>query len=81
MADQEHDNSKPEHPVSQLNMASKAHLPLPSPQVATQDGVGAKVESKSKWNTKNLGLRVAADCVSAAAAATLVAPLISIIDR
>ncbi|KAJ4425133.1 hypothetical protein N0V82_000188 [Gnomoniopsis sp. IMI 355080] len=79
MADQDHGNGKPDHPVSQLNMASKAHLPLPNPQVAAQEAVGAKVESK--WNTKNLGLRMAADCVSAAAAATLVAPLISIIDR
>ncbi|KAK3400023.1 hypothetical protein B0T20DRAFT_468320 [Sordaria brevicollis] len=35
----------------------------------------------SKWNTKNLGLRLGADLVSAASAAVLVAPVISIIDR
>lgn len=34
-----------------------------------------------KWNTKNLGLRIAADCASAAAAASMVAPLIAIVDR
>jgi hypothetical protein len=33
------------------------------------------------WNTKNLGLRLAADFVSGASAATLVAPLITIIDK
>lgn len=76
MADQDHDNGKPEHPVS-LNMGSKAHLPLPaSSQVARKEG-----KAESKWNTKNLVFRMGADLVSAAAAATLVAPLISIIDR
>lgn len=80
MADQDHDNGKPEHPVSQLKMGTKAHLPLPtSSQVARKEGAVAKAESK--WNTKNLIFRMGADLVSAAAAATLVAPLISIIDR
>ncbi|KAI0482238.1 hypothetical protein GGR56DRAFT_663243 [Xylariaceae sp. FL0804] len=37
--------------------------------------------SKQPWNTKNLGLRLASDCASAACAASLVAPIISIIDR
>lgn len=78
MADQDHDNGKPEHPVSQLKIGSKANLPLSAPQVARQDGAS---KAESKWNTKNLALRMAADFVSAAAAATLVAPLISIIDR
>ncbi|ROW05727.1 hypothetical protein VMCG_05307 [Cytospora schulzeri] len=36
---------------------------------------------ETKWNTKNLLSRLAADFVSAASAAALVAPLISIIDR
>ena len=41
------------------------------------------VDSKSgrKWNTKNLGWRLGADAISAASAAVLVAPIISIIDR
>lgn len=33
------------------------------------------------WNTKNLGLRLASDIVSGGAAATMVAPLITIIDK
>ncbi len=37
--------------------------------------------TKTKWNTKNLGLRLGADLISAASAAVLVAPVISIIDR
>ncbi|KAG7287332.1 hypothetical protein NEMBOFW57_006841 [Staphylotrichum longicolle] len=37
--------------------------------------------STAKWNTKNLALRLGADLVSAASAAVLVAPIISIIDR
>lgn len=36
---------------------------------------------KGKWNTKNLGLRLGADAVSASCSAALVAPLIAIIDR
>jgi hypothetical protein len=34
-----------------------------------------------RWNTKNLGLRLGSDAVSAASAGALVAPLISVIDR
>lgn len=80
MADQDHGNGKPEHPVSQLKMGTNAHLPLPaSSQVARKDGAITKAESR--WNTKNLIFRMGADLVSATAAATLVAPLISIIDR
>ena len=33
------------------------------------------------WNTKNLPFRLGADLISAASAAVLVAPIISIIDR
>lgn len=36
---------------------------------------------KRKWNTKNLGLRLASDAVSGFAAASMVAPLITIIDK
>ena len=34
-----------------------------------------------RWNTANLGLRLGADLTSAASAAVLVAPIITIIDR
>ncbi|KAF9874648.1 hypothetical protein CkaCkLH20_07785 [Colletotrichum karsti] len=36
---------------------------------------------ETKWNTTNLGMRLGADFISAACAGTLVAPIVSIIDR
>ena len=48
--------------------------------VATPQAAMAKSKT-TQWNTKNLGLRLGADLVSAASAAVLVAPIISIIDR
>lgn len=60
---------------------------LPSPPIAKKaamadvNGVGGITKPKLAWNTKNLGLRLGADLVSAASAAVLVAPVISIIDR
>ncbi|KAH8900200.1 hypothetical protein GQ53DRAFT_601304, partial [Thozetella sp. PMI_491] len=50
-------------------------LVMAAPKV-TADGKG-----ESKWNTKNLGWRLGADLMSAASAAVMVAPIISIIDR
>ncbi|KAK4671401.1 hypothetical protein QC764_600600 [Podospora pseudoanserina] len=38
-------------------------------------------EQTTKWNTKNLPFRLGADLASAASAAVLVAPIISVIDR
>ncbi|CAP71590.1 uncharacterized protein PODANS_6_600, partial [Podospora anserina S mat+] len=38
-------------------------------------------EQTTKWNTKNLPFRLGADLISAASAAVLVAPIISVIDR
>lgn len=73
----EQDTNKSGHPVSQLEMESrrtKTHIP----QVTRRDGA---TKAESKWNTKNLAYRMAADFVSAAAAASMVAPIISIIDR
>lgn len=71
-------NGKPENPVSQLRLEPKTSIPLPKSQLE-RENVAPKV--KSKWNTKNLPFRLAADLASATAAATVVAPLISIIDR
>ena len=48
---------------------------------ATVPLVDMKDQIKSRWHTKKLGLRLGADAVSAASAAVLVAPVISIIDR
>ncbi|KAL6353441.1 hypothetical protein LRP88_13933 [Fusarium phalaenopsidis] len=52
-------------------------------QQATSEQVNTKTTTttSSTWNTKNLGFRVLADAASAASAASLVAPLIAIIDR
>jgi hypothetical protein len=47
--------------------------------IATEPKAGS--DTTSKWNTKNLGLRLGADFLGAASAAVLVAPIISIIDR
>ncbi|KAI0200027.1 hypothetical protein F4808DRAFT_174848 [Astrocystis sublimbata] len=44
-------------------------------------GLPADRKPSQKWNTKNLGARLGADAVSAACAASMIAPLISIIDR
>lgn len=52
----------------------KLDLPLP-------EKVEGMQAPKKAWNTKNLGLRLASDAISAASAAALVAPVVSIIDR
>jgi hypothetical protein len=53
-----------------------------SSKTMTQAGlVQQPVAEKRVWNTKNLGLRLASDFVSGACAATLVAPVITIIDK
>ncbi|KAK4134481.1 hypothetical protein BT67DRAFT_380004 [Trichocladium antarcticum] len=45
------------------------------------DSAASSSKATTAWNTKNLPLRLGADLVSAASAAVLVAPIISIIDR
>jgi len=53
-----------------------------SSKTMTQAGVVQQpVAERRVWNTKNLGLRLASDFVSGACAATLVAPVITIIDK
>jgi len=63
--------------------AAVAHPAVPPPPAAivTMDKPAAGDKPATKWNTKNLALRLGADAVSAASAAVLVAPIISIIDR
>ncbi|KAI1853144.1 hypothetical protein JX265_011425 [Neoarthrinium moseri] len=53
-------------------------LPVAMPP---KPSVEVKSQLQQTWNTKNLGLRLAADFASAACAASMVAPLISVIDR
>jgi hypothetical protein len=63
-------------PVQDMD-AQPASKPMsPIPKVTETPLVEPRV-----WNTKNLGLRLASDFVSGACAATLVAPLITIIDK
>ncbi|KAK1755584.1 hypothetical protein QBC47DRAFT_191612 [Echria macrotheca] len=57
----------------------KPHLPAPHLPIAPPPKTMDK--KTAQWNTKNLGWRLAADAISAASAAVLVAPVISIIDR
>ncbi|KAI0132620.1 hypothetical protein BJ170DRAFT_730693 [Xylariales sp. AK1849] len=47
----------------------------------SKPAVEVKSQKQQTWNTKNLGLRLAADLASASAAASLVAPLIAVIDK
>ncbi|KAH8159850.1 hypothetical protein CIB48_g8394 [Xylaria polymorpha] len=64
-------------PAPDISLDSKSPVAAPAKHQA--------VESPSKlsqpWNTKNLSLRLGADAVSAACAASMIAPVISIIDR
>ncbi|TGJ80142.1 hypothetical protein E0Z10_g8628 [Xylaria hypoxylon] len=59
-------------------------LPLdtkPVPVHIKQQAVEMPSKLSQQWNTKNLGLRLGADAMSAACAASMIAPVISIIDR
>lgn len=74
MSDKPFDSPPTPTPAPKLNLA-----PMPSTSTV---GLPAKtLKSKSEWNTKNLGMRLGADFVSAATAASMVAPVISIVDR
>ncbi|KAL2153654.1 hypothetical protein VTH82DRAFT_4809 [Thermothelomyces myriococcoides] len=56
-----------------------ATLPKPAPTMGSEAKTGStRIE---KWNTKNLALRLGTDLISAASAAVMVTPIISIIDR
>lgn len=68
-------------PAPQLKLADAVRPPIPMPGKSTVDLPAKALKPKSGWNTKNLGLRLGADLVSAATAASLVAPVISIVDR
>ena len=66
------------------SMGSQAPMNLDAPSktmTRTPKVVEPLPMEKRKWNTKNLGLRLASDAVSGFAAASMVAPLITIIDK
>jgi hypothetical protein len=60
-------------------------LPLPAlPSASSKSEPAMKdtpVVEKREWNTSKLGLRVGVDAMSAGAAGTLVAPIITMIDK
>src|SRR5213080_4398904 len=55
----------------------------PELKMAEMDKVVLSIDHSkdSSWNTKHIGLRMGADAVSAASAAVLVAPFITMIDK
>jgi hypothetical protein len=57
-------------------------LMIDTPQVHLPPvGRYSREGSGQRWDTANLGLRISADFASAASAAALVAPIITVIDR
>ncbi|KAI2622212.1 hypothetical protein GGS26DRAFT_251654 [Hypomontagnella submonticulosa] len=58
---------------------ASSNSPIPIPSKDAVEMPSSKLQQQ--WNTKNLALRLGADFTSAACAASMVAPLISIIDR
>ncbi|KAI1203832.1 hypothetical protein F5X97DRAFT_3111 [Nemania serpens] len=64
-------------PAPGLTLDAKPRVPVPIKQQAIE----IRSERSQQWNTKNLGFRLGADAVSAACAASMIAPFISIIDR
>ncbi len=70
-------------PITKMPSQANWIVPMPSPKYpgnGAEDGVQGVVQKK-EWNTKNLISRLATDAVSAASAAVMVAPLITIIDK
>ncbi|KAK4126449.1 hypothetical protein N657DRAFT_643234 [Parathielavia appendiculata] len=61
-------------PSQLATAASPRGIPMPTHPNSSSS-------TSMKWNTKNLAFRLGADFISAASAAVLVAPIISIIDR
>lgn len=65
-----------ESPVPKLDMDPSTKSMAPLAKAAE-----APLAEPRIWNTKNLGLRLATDFVSGAGAASMVAPLITVIDK
>ncbi|KXJ95277.1 hypothetical protein Micbo1qcDRAFT_143520 [Microdochium bolleyi] len=77
MKDPPSNSTSPTPEMGLATASSKVVVPLPS-----KETISAPAKNlKSQWNTKNLGGRLASDCASAFCAASMVAPVISIIDR
>jgi len=78
LLESKHDDS----PVKTIANDSPAGL-LPAPQLQLPSVREATIGSKKnvQWNTANLGFRLGVDAISAASAAALIAPIITVIDR
>jgi hypothetical protein len=74
MKDGSSDHRLPQPPMPDLNLKPATSLAA-APLAEVTD------KMQSRWNTQNLGLRLAVDATSATTAAALIAPVISIIDR
>lgn len=60
----------------------KSPMKIDNPKTVTRSPELAEPLSKpQEWNTRNLTYRLGVDFVSGAAAATMVAPIITIIDK
>lgn len=79
----------PALPAWSVPAVPKPSLPLPIPATSrSNEASDSKMSTKDpstpgkrEWNTSKLGLRVGVDALSAGAAAALVAPLITMIDK
>lgn len=65
--------------LAAASASTTTKLPMPLPSKDTVKAPAKTIEKQ--WNTKNLGGRLAVDLASALCAASMVAPVISIIDR
>jgi hypothetical protein len=76
---------KPSLPSSQLTAQPKIDMPTadssPLKPVSTIAELPLTEEKGQVWNTKNLGLRLASDAACGVFAATLVAPIITAVDK
>jgi hypothetical protein len=72
-----------EQPISSPLEIVKSNLPLPSMRTPTtsKDTAANATTTPRTWDTSKLGLRIGADALSAASAGTLVAPIITMIDK
>jgi len=65
--------------LAAASASTTAKLPMPLPSKDTVEVPTKNIQKQ--WNTKNIGGRLAVDLASALCAASMVAPVISIIDR
>ena len=69
------------HEAGRNEVAHAEEHPAPLNHKSILQQSPATVDYRPDWNTNKLALRIASDTISAASAAGLVAPLITIFDR